>query len=423
LNEPEIGIALGDLMYALNFYGADPQLPRTGSQLSDSALTPLDPGTMVIQFPKAKVSKGGEDWRLVLTEFGQWGYAAARRNNDRRIIAQADIEAMLKDYAASRRSWIFIKEPIPIANGAVVLTRGEFYPLETSGVTSVIVDRNFPITRSKFEQIEGLTALPPGVSGSADRFLVSLGNEYKGKFDYLDLTKASDIYNEQLDPDMTFARESLRRARQAMRTNAKFISTQTGERLECNQVRTYQSDASKKQEWSAKVGADVGKFLSSFASAVGELGISLSAEASFSGDVQEKTTLTATESALSFDCDVKVLEQAGSLDWLLIGNSQNCEKNPADNNSWIGTGARFFRVTLPGIAGSLIDKPMFEKIAARFPDIAWNQDTGKLRLSCRQRDYQRLLDFLKNDLELDDPKARLILQQITVVKKSGFDGC
>jgi hypothetical protein len=427
LDSPEIGIALGDLMYSMDFYGADPKLPRNSNQLKDADLAPLDPALLVIQFPKANITKQGDTWRLVLTEHGQWGYAAVKRESDRRIIAQADIETMLKDYKDSRRSWIFIKEPIQLANGAIVLTRGEFYPLETSGGAGIIVDRGLQITRSKYEDIKRLKGLPEGVQQSQDKFLVPLGNEYVGMIDYLDLRKMSDIYSEPADAAGGLFEFGLspaqKRARQALRSNAKFLATKTGERLECNQVRQFQSDATEKREWSAKIGIDLGKFINGLTASFGDLGLTAAADASFSGEIQDKTTLTATEQALSFDYDIHLLEQAGSLDWVLIGNSQNCKKNPADEANWIGDGDRFFRVTLPGVAGSLIDQSMFERLAGLFPDIEWKKDTGKLRLSCRKRDYEALIGFLKDELELDDRMARVVLQQISIVKKHGFEGC
>ena len=72
LEAPEIGLSLGELMIPIPFDLADPKLPRAATSVDDSNVFPLDPDTIVVQFPQAQFSKKGEPWRVILTEHGIW---------------------------------------------------------------------------------------------------------------------------------------------------------------------------------------------------------------------------------------------------------------------------------------------------------------------------------------------------------------
>jgi hypothetical protein len=416
--DAELLLSLGTTAHVVVLDARQRGIPIIRQELQRGVLFPINPNTLSLGFPRHLLSVDQVQRMLVLTEDGLWGMAPlSSRTGSPFLLREAELREIVSDSELNLRNWAIVRSRFPVGSGLVTFTRGEVFPVESSaadiaGYALVELDNRF--TRSKFRQIETrlteIDGAPTEVERMQDVFRIPLGIEFGEHIEFVDIPKVKDFLQEvdrsrehgggaaffQRSPPIS---NLFKRWTKYLRLNRPF-------RIECNEEIQQIESRITEASVAFRLGADI--------RSLSEIGINLGSEASVRATWGTELRKSSTLSDVSFETDAYIVNRAAQSTIFQFGNAETCPESLGGREVI----PKFYIATIPGIAGRALDSAIMRLMADLDPSV--NQLlSGQLQAACLRGGYHRILEFMINDLNIDESVARLIASKILKIDRSG----
>lgn len=434
LSQPAFGLMLGQEVRTFTLNIARPNIPRSPSQLDALQFLPIEKGSPIIYFPEGRVPYGGDDWVPIITEEGVWGMAPLNRRGQRNILTQTDAEVLLQEVRRGFRLWGIVERNVSIPGTAIALTRGEIYPFVRGERMLIITEKDEYFTGGKHAQILALGRPSEPLYVQDDRLYIPVPTEDEGSnLKQLDILRLNDYYVVIEEACESGNRSifgipwqrwtthlfgekcnAVDRARRMLELWRKYLYTNVHYSFDCNKIAKLRSESETRSAYSLEVKAGLEAAASGLTQFLGSLNVGISGSADWSASASETAETSVLFGRQSYEYDVVVMEQAGTPEPYVFGNSRDCAKaddSVGGEELYREHGQRFFRMTKPGVTGFLLEKSIFEAVDRDVDEVHWNGVAGKFEVACFG-DYRRLANYLTRRLQLSDHETSHLLSRI-----------
>lgn len=185
----ELMISLGAVAYVFDVDASLKGAPRTSLEARRERFL-VEPGKVVLAFPKNSAYIDGIQHSAILTEDGQWGMVPMRAAGGfSYFLNEATIEQVYDAYKASGAiSWVVVTSGFASPDPRIHFSRGEIFQIDTtfeSGQPAAIINSSVSFMKTKAREISSLSPQSSQVSSQDGNLFVRLSGTQLGHVEYI----------------------------------------------------------------------------------------------------------------------------------------------------------------------------------------------------------------------------------------------